>query len=329
MTDQVLTDDEKSALLDGMSTGAVEVQSTDGAQYAEVRDFEIGRRSRIKTNSFPRLQLLNQQFADQMGRRAEQLLNCEADMMAAPPSIGPFNELRERVQDPSLLVEFDAEPLTGTGLIYLEPELVSHLVESFFGGGDHEAKRQNQTSFTPGEIIVSNLFVNEILSTVQDAWESLTEFNPARTRTRLSTDLIDDVDSSDLVISTEFEMSFRGHRGVFCVVWPVPMVSPLVPVLEGQKRERDPAEDARWHKALRTNIADTVVSISTCVGNAKLMLGDLVGVNPGDVIDIDHPRKATVFAKKVPILDGRFGVHDGHNAIETVAWLQYGAAKTH
>jgi flagellar motor switch protein FliM len=329
MTDQVLTDDEKSALLDGMSSGAVEVQSSEGAGYAEVRDYEIGRRSRIKTNSFPRLQLLNQQFTDRMSRRAEQLLNCETDIVASQPSIGLFSDLREQVRDPSLLVEFEAEPLAGTALIYLESELVSHLVESFFGGGDHEAVRQNQTSFTPGETIVSNLFVNEILSTVKDVWESLTEFNPVRTRTRLGTDLIDGVDSSDLVISTDCEMSFLGHRGVFCIVWPVPMVSTLVPVLEGQKRERDPAEDARWHKALHTVIADIVVNVSTCVGGAKLMLGDLVGVKPGDVIDIDNPRKATVFATKVPVLDGRFGVHDGQNAIETVGWLRGDATTKH
>ena len=53
MTDPVLTDDEKGALLEGMSSGEVEVHSNRGPTYASVTDFEIGPRSRITTNSYP------------------------------------------------------------------------------------------------------------------------------------------------------------------------------------------------------------------------------------------------------------------------------------
>ena len=63
MSDPVLTDEEKGALLDGMSSGEVEVHSTSGKTYAGVKPFEVGPRSRIVTNSYPRLQGLNRQFA--------------------------------------------------------------------------------------------------------------------------------------------------------------------------------------------------------------------------------------------------------------------------
>jgi len=328
MTDQVLTEDEKSALLDGISTGAVEVQSSGGPQYAELREFEVAPRSRIQTDSFPRLQLLNHQFAERMGWRAEQLLNCDIDVSSSIHNLCPLGEIRDQLKEPSLVMEFQAPPLTGTGLIYVEAELVGHLVESFFGGNAVPSSRQVQTSFTPGEKSVSNLFVNEVLSTVKEVWESMIEFAPERNRTGLGSDIIDGVDATDAVISTRFELSMPEHQGMFLVVWPVAMVSSLVPVFEGQKRERDAAEDARWEKSLRARVVDTVVSISSHVGNASLALGDLVGLTPGTVIEIDNPQKATVFAKKVPILEGRFGVHDGCNAVETTAWLNAGLPAT-
>ena len=56
MTDRVLTDDEKEALLEGVATGEVEVQSTDGPRDADVQPFEISERCRLVSNSFPRLQ---------------------------------------------------------------------------------------------------------------------------------------------------------------------------------------------------------------------------------------------------------------------------------
>ena len=78
MTEPVLTDEEKGALLEGMSSGEVEVHSNRGPTYATVKPFEIGSRARISTNSYPRLQTLNRQFASRMGKQTETLLNAEA-----------------------------------------------------------------------------------------------------------------------------------------------------------------------------------------------------------------------------------------------------------
>ena len=51
MTDKVLTDEEKDALLEGVATGEVEVQSSTGPAYAEVQPFEIPARSRLESLS--------------------------------------------------------------------------------------------------------------------------------------------------------------------------------------------------------------------------------------------------------------------------------------
>ena len=52
MTDPVLTDDEKDALLEGMSTGEVEVHSNAGPAYAEVKPFEIQHTASLPAHPF-------------------------------------------------------------------------------------------------------------------------------------------------------------------------------------------------------------------------------------------------------------------------------------
>lgn len=320
MAEQVLSDAEKNALLDGMSTGAVEVQNAAGEPYADVHEFEIGPRSRIETHSFPRLVVLNRQLAERLGRNTARLFNRELDVAAHSAELSSFSDVRDAMPDPCLAAEFAAAPLPGSGLLYLSPELVGHLVDSFFGGCGQEPELQNKSSFTAGELIVANIFVNEALQTIRETWTSLVELSPERLETRLGTDTVDAVDPTEPVIATEFEMTFSDLQGKFCIVWPMTMISSLVPVLEGQKRERDAAEDARWEDALRKRIADIRVNLSTFVGNVNLIVGDLVGLKPGDTIDIDDPRNATVFSNKVPVLEGRFGVHEGSNAIEMTSW---------
>ena len=43
-------------------------------------------------------------------------------------------------------------------------------------------------------------------------------------------------------------MKFQSSEGRFELLLPMSMLSSLLPVFEGQKGERDAAEDARWER---------------------------------------------------------------------------------
>jgi len=327
VADQVLTEDEKNALLDGVTSGAVRVQANGGPTYASVRPFDI--RARIVSNSFPRLQTINQRFAEQLSRQAEKLLQCDVE-------VRPLElNLRASSGSPSLsgsgvAVVFQAAPLTGSALILLRPELVGHLVEAFFGGPGNVASGTGSGSFSAGELSVSNLFANLVLATVQDAWQPLVAFSPTRTSTETSLDHIELPGDCDSIIDASFELALTAdqadHRGQFHILWPRDMVEPLLPAFEGRKRERDSAADAQWVKQMRRRLAEVPMKVSTRVGHASLALGDVIALAPGDVISIGSPKRATVLANGVPIINGRFGVFDGRNAVEAGEWLSPGSA---
>ena len=326
MTDPVLTDDEKGALLEGISNGEVEVHSNKGPTYAEVSDFVIGPRSRLSTNSFPRLQGLNRQFAGRMSKQVELLLN--ADSIVSPNSITTctYSHACEQYDGLSLMVEFAPKPLDGSAMISLDATTVGNLVETFYGGQGNDPARQGAEFFTPGEISVAALFGEAVLAVISDVWAPLAKIEPELIGTHLSSSVIDGIDGGDSVISCEFALEFGGRQQVFHILWPFSTVTSLLPVFEGQKRDRDAAEDSRWEKSLRARVTDSIVRISSNVGQTRMTLGAVADLAPGDVIKIGDPQQGTVSARDVAILAGRFGVHDGHYAVETTNWLDSQAA---
>lgn len=324
MTEQVLTDDEKNALLDGVSSGAVQVQSSGGPQYASVRPFDLSPRSRIVANSYPRLQTVNQLFAERLAGHAEALLQHDLDVSPTGIDVRPWSKYSQQWVEPCVAVVFTAAPLTGHALIVLQADLVGHLVESFFGSEVGIGTATGGSSFTRGELSVSNLFCDVVLSAMRDAWQPLMQFTPARVNTEINLDRVDIARDSDPVIGSGFELSFADHHGVFHVLWPRDTVALLLPSFDGRKGDRDAAEDARWEKAIRTRLADAPMRITTCVGHARHALGNLVALSPGDVIPIESPRFATILAGALPIISGRFGVYEGRNAVEAAAWLHPG-----
>lgn len=324
MTEQVLTEDEKNALLEGVASGAVKVQTGRGAKYASVRPFDIEARARIVSNSYPRLQSVNQRFAERLSGHAQGLLQAEPDIRPVEAGLRTFGELCAGLGDPAAAILFEAPPLKGQGLVVLRAELVGQLVEAFFGGpGDTSSGSKESSTFSTGELSVANLFCNLVLENVQEAWQPLVAFAPAALKTETSLEHVDLGSDDDTVIDTAFEVRLNGQEGHgrFHIVWPREMVATLLPAFDGQRRERDAAVDARWAQVIVRRLADVPMKITTRVGHVRLALGDVIGLAPGDVIPIGSPASATVLANNVPIINGRFGIFDGRNAVEAGEWL--------
>ena len=208
MPDKVLSDEEKDALLDGVATGEVEVQSFDGPRYAEVRDFEIPERSRIATNSYPRLEKLNRQFANRASKLAEQMVNADAEISAGPINSCSYGEYCDRNTEFSLVIEFSASPLDRTGLIYVNGELIRQLVESFYGGEGNEPADHAPDVFTRGETSVAKLFCRDVMNTLAEVWKPLVDSEHEHVAVHLSSDIIDGFDNGDTVISADFVLEF-------------------------------------------------------------------------------------------------------------------------
>src|SRR5690606_37549391 len=318
-------EDEKNALLEGVASGAVKVQTGRGAKYAAVRPFDIEARSRIVSNSYPRLQSINQRFAERLCGHAQSLLQAELDIRPVGSGLRTYDELSGGMSNPVAAVVFEAAPLEGRALVVLREELVSQLVEAFFGGpGDTVSGSNESGTFSAAELSIANLFSNLVLANVQEAWQPLVAFSPAAVRTETSLDHVEPGSGDDTVIDTAFEVTIgeQGERhGRFHIVWPREMVATLLPAFGGQRRERDPAVDARWAEVIRKRLADVPMKITTRVGHVRLALGDVIALAPGDVIPIGSPRSATVLANNVPVINGRFGIFDGRNAVEACEWL--------
>ena len=328
MSDPVLTDDEKNALLDGVATGEVEILSDKGSAYARVEAFEIADRCRLVSNSFPRLQKLNTRVASRLAKLTEQIVSAETEVRAVGLESCQYADFSEMYPGLSLSVEFAARPLERSGLIALSPQLVANIVEAFYGGSGNDAPQQAGEYFTRGETSVAIHFGDRVLKSLAEVWTPLMQTEHERLGTHQNTDIIEGFDAADRVICAAFEIGFLDHKLLFHIVWPHAMVAPLIPVFEGQKRERDPAQDALWERALRGRLVESDVSITSRVGRHRMTLGEVAELAPGDVIDLDNPHLSTIFVKQVPILQGRFGVHEGKYAVETGAWPAASAATT-
>ena len=218
--DVVLTDAEKNALLEGVQSGAVEVLTGASHSFANLREFRINPRSRIKRNSFPRLRVLNEQLADRLKKHAETSLQCEVSIASGSIVVRPYSEICAAVVGLSAVTVFKAPPLEGLGGIVVDAESVNQLVEAFFGGSGNDAPTKTGDAFSPGELSICRIFSNAILSMLQDVWESFIELAPETGSLEVGMDLVDIAADTDRVVSIDFDMSFANAEGRFQLLFP-------------------------------------------------------------------------------------------------------------
>lgn len=328
MSDQVISDEEKDALLTGVENGDVEVHADGGQLYANVRDFELPARSRIVSNSYPRFAALNAKLASKATRSLTKLFNSDVTVAANGIDVQPFSAVSGAARGRAML-EFSASPLEGPALLEAGADLLGRLVEAFFGGNADNPRHEGADGFTPGEFTVASVFAREILALLKETWDGFETVEPALKGPVINGDIAELMEPTDAVVACAFDIELLGEPQCFRMLWPLDVLRPLLPALEGSKRDRDAAEDDRWQRAIRGSVTASGVALSSTVGEARLTLRELIALKPGDVIDIDDPRRGVVLAAGVPVLDGRFGLHDGRYAMEAMAWITPRSAVGH
>ncbi len=321
MNDQVLTNDEKDALLDSVENGDIEVHTGSGRQYAAVVPFEVAPRNHIVSDSYPRLRSINRKLAATMSKSSTLLLNDAVEIAPASLAMSTWADFSEQVEQAALLGEIAVQPLDGPAVIHIQSAAVRQLVDTFYGGAGKIPPIERADAFTPGEINVLSLFFGGIIEGMAETWQSVAAFDLALHAVHQSTDIVAIIDDNATVICSEFELKLREDRHAFHIVWPTSTLTSLLPVLAGAKRERIPQEDARWERVLRERVPEASVGITSRIGNARMNLRAIAALNPGDIVDIRDPREGRVSVRGVPVFEGRFGVHDGRYAIEARRWL--------
>ncbi len=309
--DKVLTEEETEALLEKNSAGESIGEET-------VRALDPSHWDRIVRGRVPALEAVNERLASAMQLSFFKLLRREITVTGEPVSMQKWVEYSDSLPVPTSLFIARSEDQDSNFLVVLDADLLFELVDAYFGGRGGGKRKNDNADFTPTEMRVSRSTVGRILEDMQEAWSVFRPmtFTPQRLETNPQFAAIGA--SADQVYVSRFRMELNGHGGEFHVVLPAAMVDPVRHLVNvGSPSERDKNKDY-WNTALHDDVRNASVTLRTVLTETRICLGDLLSMQEGDVIPIEVPEKARVYAGDSAVLEGKFGVSNGRNAIKVI-----------
>jgi flagellar motor switch protein FliM len=309
----VLSQDEIDALLHGVDSGAVKTEPQ--AAPDEARPYDFANQVRIVRGRMPTLEMINERFARLFRTSLFNMLRRTPEVAVAPVKMQKFSEYVHSLHVPTSLNLVKILPLRGTALIVLDPKFVFATVDNFFGGNGRFAKIEGR-EFTATESRVIHMLLKHIFADVKEAWSHVARLDIEYLNSEINPHFANIVSPTEIVVVTSFHVELDGGGGDVHITMPYSMIEPLRELLHAGVASDRIEQDERWVQALKEEIEDAEVELTTTLGRGRITMQQLLALQPGDIVPCDFNGRATILAEDVPIFRGTFGVSHGQQAVQ-------------
>jgi flagellar motor switch protein FliM len=309
----ILNQDEIDALLHGVDSGAVKTEAP--VAPGEARNYDFSNQVRIVRGRMPTLEMINERFARLFRISLFNMLRRTPEVAVAPVKMLKFSEYVHSLHVPTNLNLVKIMPLRGTGLIVLDPKLVFTTVDNFFGGNGRYAKIEGR-EFTATEHRIIHMLLKHVFADLKEAWSHVQRLDIEYVNSEINPHFANIVSPTEIVVITSFHVELDGGGGDIHITMPYAMIEPLRELLDAGVASDRVEHDERWVSALKEEMEDAEVELSTLLGRSKLTMRQLMDMKAGDILPCDFNGRATIMAEDVPIFRGKFGVSNGQQAVQ-------------
>jgi flagellar motor switch protein FliM len=310
----LLSQDEIDALLHGVDDGDVETESDVGDDG--VKAYDLTNQHRIVRGRMPILEMINERFSRYTRVSLFNLLRRNCDVALGGIQVTKFGDYINSLYVPTSLNIVKFNPLRGNGLFVLDAKLVFKLVDNFFGGDGRHTKIEGR-EFTPAELRVVQMVLEESFSNMTEAWKNVYKIQFEHMGTEVNPSLANNlVRPSEVVVISTFQIELDGGGGDFQIAVPYSMLEPIKELLDAGMKSDLEAQDDRWSNALRREIMDADVDFTCSMFQQNISLRDVVDLEKGDVIPFEMQEHDILKANGIPMFKTKLGTSGGNVALK-------------
>ena len=319
---QVLSQTEVDALLAAVSEGEVQTEggvASGGQNDSSVIVYDLTSQDRIIRGRMPQLDVIYEKFMRAFRVSLSSALRKIASLNHASTDFLKFGEFINTLPIPTCMSVLRFNALRGSALLVVESKLAYALVDSFLGGADRPYTKIEGKEFTAIELSIIRRVVELAMADLESAWAAVAKIDASFVRTEVNPQFVGIVPPTDVVIASTFDVELENANGTITLVIPYSTIEPIKQKLSsGFQVESDQTDKKLWTSTLQEQFLDTDVNIRVSLGTTEINLGDLLNLNPGDVIPLDQDAtgELNVDVEGVKKFKCYYGVSHGNVAVQ-------------
>ena len=315
MNQQVLSQDEVDALLNGLNGEDNAPAAAAAEEKGGVRSYSLSSQERIVRGRMPTMEIINERFAKNIRLGLFQFMRRSAEVSTSGVKVQKFSAFLRDLIIPTNLNIMAIRPLRGSGLLVCDPTLVFGVIEALYGGIGKFHTRIEGRDFSPTELKVIQRLVELICAEYQKAWQGIYPIELEYQRSEMLPQFATIASPSEMVVTSSFTLEFGDTTGTIHFCFPYAALEPIRDVLYSTMHSDAGEMDKRWVRLLEQQIQAAEVNLVAELARAPATVEQLLAFKPGDFVELDLNQLIQAKVDGVPVVECFYGTSNGKYAL--------------
>lgn len=324
---EVLSQSEIDALLNAVSTGAVDTQepeaiktgsSNPGADWVA---YDLTSQEKIVRSRLAGLQGIHERFARFLRISLSGSLKKSITINASSTDFLRFGDYLSNILLPTSINIIEMTEFKGFMLFVASSKLTYALIDAYYGGSERPfSKIGGREEFTSIENNMLRKITQMAIKDLEEAWKLNYPLKMEYVRSESNPQFVGSIHGSELVAVVSFDVEFENLSGPFVLIIQLRALDAILHHLSvnvtGEVQADLNAWKDHWFNELMTMELDLRVEL----GRTQKSLNDIQKLNVGDtmILSQDAVEPLTVFIEEVPKMKALMGTYRGNSAIRLI-----------
>ena len=291
-TEDILSQDEISALVDAVQSGRVRPASARSQPLPEdVKPLDLAGNSKIIRGRMPMLDILSERLSGMIRTGLFNLLRKPVTVEFRGVTMSRLESWSSELPEISCLNVVRLSPLRGQSVLSIDPALLFGLMEQLFGGGLEATEfSPSDRGFTAIEKNLISKMVDLVLDGIDRTWAPVYRVRPQYVRTETKPQSAAIAGETDSVLVIKFQVNADPIEGNIEIVMPENSIQPIRMLLTSAQAERDDEPESVGGKMTPT-ISSISADVRALLGSGRMSIRELMALKQGDTIQLDTDSK--------------------------------------
>ncbi|MET0370764.1 MAG: FliM/FliN family flagellar motor switch protein [Sphingobium sp.] len=265
-------------------------------------------------------------LGEKLGRRVRALVETIAgvrpQVTAEDAEVLDFGVWAAQVPSATSISIYRLQPLKGQTLVRLDADMISTLVDCFYGGiGNRPLPSRGE--FTPTEDRLIIRIVDTLIAKLVECWVDVVDLEPALIARETGIGFGAVSQAAEQVVVQRFTVGITREQE-----WPIDIVFPLaalrtVEALVGSKVPTDEDQyDPIWRTRIARRMMDIRLPARSILARPNLTVAELMQLKEGDIIPVNIGRRLPLVVGNRIVAHGTIGEQDGRAAFQIEKLVQ-------
>jgi flagellar motor switch protein FliM len=289
------------------------------AEAPDVRSFALGR-EKVQSNAWGAgMARIGERFARRLRGLIDPMIDAKSQVVVGEVETKRWDVWRANLPAFTSLSLYRLRPMKGGMMIHIDPDFISALLDTVYGGPGAAWKRPT-SEFTPAEEKLLGRLRDGMVAGLGEAWSEVAPLQPAAVGHETNPDFANAFRNDEQVLIQHFTLGAGDIPPTdIAIAYSLGAMRAVEAQLTAKVHDDAGPADELWRLRMASALQEVRLPVRSVLARPELSVSQLMALKPGDVIPITIPAAIPLLVANKRVASGTIGEKNGLAAIQVTS----------